>query len=1359
MNVVVRCRGAEYEIGFDNARYGTIADLISPWFQLDSPVVAVDGRKIEPSVPVAEAGFADGSILEIAAATDPQRRGTLMGLSGGVVGRTWPLTSGVVSIGSPPADIEVPAVPGRIRLLADGSGEFSIRNPQRVPFSIDGENRAEATATVGPGSRIGIGSHRFELSAEPAPTRRCEVFNRPPRAILRRKQITLELPQAPQEPPKAMRFGWGALIVPVILGIVMALLIHPRMAMFAIFSPAMLLANWFEDRRRLHKERRESGEAFRDALDRFGVQVAVAYRQEMEHWHRGALPPSEVRSRAIRGDARLWERRPDHEDFMQVPVGTGCTPWTPQLRGSPGAESTAVLNRYSELHQVPISIELRAGEVTGIAGDRSFVLGMARQIVLQAAVSHGPADLAISVFTESATDWDWAKWLPHVVINGSGRRRLAASDIDAAQVVSQLPRDQHDKTVARHHLVVVDLPDLSTGERGDIRDALRGGRTTRVAGLTLAPGPRDLPSVSTTVIAVEQSGTRIRFPNGDQRRLVPWWMSAADTRVAARGLARFVDPEAGTAGSGLPGLVHLSSLLGHRDNVVRSIAHDWSQPSNGVAAPVGMGVDGVLRVDLVQDGPHALLGGTTGAGKSELLRTMVAGLAATTSPVELNFVLIDYKGGSAFDACAALPHTVGVVTDLDDHLARRALTCLEAELRYRENTLRGLGASDIAAATGNGSFPLPRLLVVIDEFAALAKELPDFMKALVDVAQRGRSLGVHLLLATQRPNGVISDSIKANTNLRIALRVQDNADSVDVIGCADAAAIGRNQPGRGLVRLGPGDVVPFQTALVTGRSLGSTALAARVQPFVFAYEQPLPSREGTDQDGPTDLEQIVTATAAVAAAQNLPEPRLPWPEALPTRVFRCDLPAGTAASAGTVYGLVDEPHRQRQVAAAWSPASGNLLLYGLSGSGTTTAVASMVVGLAEGNDPDNLHIYLFDFDDQALLPLQGLPHVGAAVGAGDRERQVRLFRQLSTELSDRRQAVAVDPDALAGSPIIVTFLDNYAGFADVFEEPGDMSIRNLFTLLVADGPGVDMFTIATAKHPGDIPTRLTALVGSKLAFRLADRYDYNALGVPPVEPPAAPGRAFESGSGRELQVALPDLDGLAASIAVKRWGEPQVAPWAIEVLPRDVAIADVIGAGRVSPNEWFLPLGIGDTTLSPVGLVLRDGDHALITGPARSGKSTALGTLAVVAKATYPEMRIAAVLPRRSRLAECDVIDDVLGGEMLSGFGVSEGSFLLLVDDAELIADDPCLVELVKARRADLHIVAAGSADAIRGLYGHWTQDVRRSRIGCALRPNVATDGDLWQTPLPRRGPERFPAGRGYLVAEGQAELVQVGAY
>lgn len=1358
MNIIVRCRAAEYEIALDTSGdEGTIGDLVSPWFDLDVPVVAVDGRSVDLNVPVIEAGIADGSVIEVAAATDPQQRGILRDLSKS--GRAWPLTTGVITIGVAPADVEVEGIAGRVRLLTDGAGGFSIRNPARLPVSLDRQLRLDPDLAVAPGSTIGIGDRRFEIAADQIsnPSRR-GVFNRPPRAVARRKRMVLELPPAPQEPAKAMRFGWGALIVPVVLGIAMAVLIHPRMAMFAVFSPVMLLANWFEDRRRLRKERKETGEAFRDALDRFGAEVSVAYRQEMEERHRSAIGPAEARTRAVRGDARLWERRPDHEDFMQVPIGTGCVPWDPEMQGSPSAEASGILGKYSELHDVPISIEFGAGDVAGIAGARAEVLAQARQMVLQAAVCHGPADLAISVFTESAADWDWAKWLPHVVVDGSGRRRLAGTHTEVAQIVALLPRDSEGGGDGMHHLLVVDLPDLLTGERGEIREALRAGHKNGIAGLTLAARPLDLPSVSKTIIAVEPDGTRVRFPDGEQTQITPWRMAATEARAAARGLARIVDPEAGSAGSGLPGRLHLTSLLAPRQGLNASIASRWQQPSIGVTAPIGMGIDGMLSIDLVEDGPHALLGGTTGAGKSELLRTLVAGLAATTSPVELNFVLVDYKGGSAFDACAALPHTVGLVTDLDDHLARRALTCLEAELRYREHKLRKIGASDIAAATADGSYPLPRLLVVIDEFAALAKELPDFMEALVDVAQRGRSLGVHLLLATQRPSGVISDNIKANTNLRIALRVQDNADSVDVIGCADAAAIARNQPGRGLARLGPRDVVAFQTALVTGRSLGGDSVTSQVQPFVFAHEQPLPERPSSGEDGPTDLEQIVAAAVEVAEQQGLPAARLPWPEALPVAAVREDLPAGDGEYGGTVYALVDEPHRQRQVAATWSPASGNLLMYGLSGSGTTTAIASMVTGLAESNDPDGLHIYVFDLDDQALLPLQRLPHVGAVIGAGERERQIRLLRQLSAELADRRHAVAADPEALAASPLIVTFLDNYAGFADSFDEPGDMAIRNLFTRLVADGPGVGMFTIATAKHPGDIPTRLASLVGSKLAFSLADRYDYNALGVPPVDPPTTPGRAFESGSGRELQVALPHRNGLMAAIAANHWGEPHVAPWTIEVLPHEVSVAEVIAAGRISPHEWFLPLGIGDTALSPAGLVLREGDHALITGPARSGKSTALATLAQVAKAAHPEVHIAALLPRRSPLADCEGVDDLLDEKMLSGFGEAVGSRLILIDDAELIADSTHLSELVNARRPGLHVIAAGSADALRSLYGHWTQDVRRSRIGCALRPNVGADGDLWQTPLPRRGPDRFPAGRGYLLADGQAELVQLGS-
>jgi S-DNA-T family DNA segregation ATPase FtsK/SpoIIIE len=202
-------------------------------------------------------------------------------------------------------------------------------------------------------------------------------------------------------------------------------------------------------------------------------------------------------------------------------------------------------------------------------------------------------------------------------------------------------------------------------------------------------------------------------------------------------------------------------------------------------------------------------------------------------------------------------------------------------------------------------------------------------------------------------------------------------------------------------------------------------------------------------------------------------------------------------------------------------------------------------------------------------------------------------------------------------------------------------------------------------------------------------------------------------------------------------------------------VAEVAGGGRIDDDEWYLPLGIEDTSLMPSGWVLRDGEHALITGPARSGKSTALATIALVAKAACPELVISALAPRRSPLGELAAIDRIISLDSLPNLD-DAGPQLVLVDDAELVAASPQLSELANGRRRGLRIVAAGSADAIRTMYGHWTHELRRSRIGCALRPNLSTDGDFWQAQLPRRGPEHFPVGRGYLLAEGQVELVQL---
>ena len=222
----------------------------------------------------------------------------------------------------------------------------------------------------------------------------------------------------------------------------------------------------------------------------------------------------------------------------------------------------------------------------------------------------------------------------------------------------------------------------------------------------------------------------------------------------------------------------------------------WDAAS-GLGAVVGAAAGGSLSVDLRADGPHGLVAGMTGAGKSELLQTLITALAVSHPPNRLAFLLVDYKGGAAFKDCVRLPHTVGLVTDLDAHLTQRALASLNAELQRRERILREAGAKDLAdMESQDADGAPPSLLIVIDEFATLAKEVPDFVDGVVDVAQRGRSLGVHLLLATQRPSGVVSENIRANTNLRIALRVNEAAESSDVIGAPDAARIPRDRPGR-----------------------------------------------------------------------------------------------------------------------------------------------------------------------------------------------------------------------------------------------------------------------------------------------------------------------------------------------------------------------------------------------------------------------------------------------------------------------------------------------------------------------------------------------------------------------------------
>jgi DNA segregation ATPase FtsK/SpoIIIE, S-DNA-T family len=1205
-------------------------------------------------------------------------------------------------------------------------------------------------------------------------------FNRPPR---NRPPAADDALTAPEEPTDASRsrFSFASAFGPLVLGVVMVLLLHNILfALFCLLSPVMVIGSFLEQRRAANRTSRGDRRDYDQKMKAFKRDVATRQGDELTRRRESFPDLAEITRRATAPDPRLWERRPFDSDFLALSGGYGEVPFRPRLadRHTPGGDAEVVLAEHGWLQLAPVEVPLAKGGVVGIVGDRGQALSLARALLCQAAVLHGPADLTVAVLTEPGgrEDWDFVKWLPHARDAGGAGRQLAVGTTAGAALAGELAdRDPDDP---RQVLAVLDSPALIEGRGAAGRALLRAGE--KVSGIVIARTSERLPAACTTVVelADEAGEARLLRPQIGQRidPLLVAGMSPETARECALALARFEDADLQLAGGALPDHVGLLSLLGIGEPEAGDLRRRWASSTGeiGLVARFALSEDGPLDIDLVSDGPHGLVAGTTGAGKSELLRSLVAALAAAHSPLRVNFVLVDYKGGSAFGEAAELPHTVGMVTDLDEQLGERALLSLEAELRYRERVLRERRATDIIeydrlVAQGEAA-PLPRLLVVIDEFATLASELPDFVPSLVGIAQRGRSLGVHMLLATQRPSGAVNENIRANTNLRVCLRVQTPQDSSDVIDSPAAARIPRNQPGRAQVRLGPSELIPVQTALVSGVTAGPAAAAVSTEPFVVTGHGD--GRNGSDAESSasSDLQRlVVAATDAFAQERTL---RRPWLPPLPGEVGLDELLAmGPPRALGGEQGIVvplalaDDPEAQAQYPIGWNLGAGNLLMYGIGGSGTTTALSTLALALAETTDPARLHIYVLDFGAGELGALADLPHVGAVIGAAEHERQRRLLRRLRGELGVRR---SMDPAARASAPRIVVLLDGYGGFASEHGDIGGDALREALARVWADGAELGIHVAIAADRLGAVPTALASLAQQRLAFQLADVADYAQFGLMRrAIPQFVPGRAVAGGSAQVIQVARPDpahpLAGEVASRGARVGGATPTegGPPPVGVLPESVGIDALLGAGRAEREPLFIPFGIGDETLEPAGFELYDGDHAMIAGPARTGRTTALLVVAEVLSRLYPEIPLVGVATRRSALRECAALSKVITavedlGELVTELRDAEQLHVLLVDDADIV-DDPTrgLSDLFAAPRANLHAIVAGRTDALKTL-GHWSVGVRRARTGILLQPDVQMDGQLLGVTLPRRPTPPVRPGCGYRVDPGGFELVQV---
>ncbi|GII53204.1 cell division protein FtsK [Planotetraspora thailandica] len=1087
------------------------------------------------------------------------------------------------------------------------------------------------------------------------------AYNRPPR--LRQPEASRRI-VVPVEPKRAegIRLQLLAALLPAVFGLVMFVVFRQwYFLLITLMTPMIMVGQWAGDRRHGKKKHRQALKAYKERLAAVEEEIDTAVVADEKARRAGAPDPAEVLLTATGPRRRLWERRIHDDDALRLRVGLADLPADLDFEPEGGMHADAPPREQPTCYDVPVALVMRRLGVAGVTGPREVALGCARWLVGQAAALHSPRDLAIVVLSahdDSDAEWGWVRWLPHCA--GPSRQGLLASDSvalvgpdpeSAARRVAELnaliaerldadgkggagpyeqgPRltggptgwadlglkTQGLKTQGRKTQPDADPAFTAYDERPfDVLVVLDGAQVLR--GLPAMPqvlrqGPRAgvytiavdddqrlLPEECATVVTCDADGT-VRLRGGG---LDPIGGIRADQVSASwadrlgRALAPLRDVSRDDPSSALPESARLLDLLGPLD-----VPKGWGRSTRAV---IGVGPEGPFEVDISRDGPHALVAGTTGAGKSELLQTLICSLAVANRPDEMTFVLIDYKGGAAFKECVRLPHTVGMVSDLDGHLTQRALSSLAAEIRRRERVLLDAGAKDVddyhrmrsrgstwvlgaggvrksRKGGGNGIFgdpgtgrdgsersaghpPLPRLVLVIDEFAAMVSELPDFVEGLVDIARRGRSLGIHLILATQRPGGVVTADIQANTSLRIALRVTDSRESADVIDAPDAAHISRTTPGRCYVRTGSAAPVAVQTARIGGRIPGGEGRDAdevRVVDLPWSsLGHPLEIAVKASSSAGTDLAMLVDVLTE--AGRGIPEQPSPWLPPLSDHITLEELPeppkdtrprrpyqSAAQEVPPLAFGLTDMPWEQETRPLVLDlRQGGHLLVAGTARSGRSTVLRTVAGSIASSVSPEDVHIHAIDCGSGALLPLVGLPHCGAVVTRDQLDRVDRLLTRLRAEVGRRQQLLAEAGyaslaeareaarshtragdalhdfgDAAGRLPWLVLMVDRWEGYVAAFENYDYGRLVDALLQLLREGPAVGLRAVVTSDRSG-LLGQISTLFEDRLVLRLADPADYGLAGLPVKNLPRSmpPGRALSVGEHGlvESQIAL-----------------------------------------------------------------------------------------------------------------------------------------------------------------------------------------------------------------------------------------------
>ncbi|ALV42868.1 hypothetical protein AU252_18310 [Pseudarthrobacter sulfonivorans] len=847
-----------------------------------------------------------------------------------------------------------------------------------------------------------------------------------------------------------------------------------------------------------------------------------------------------------------------------------------------------------------------------------------------------------------------------------------------------------------------------------------------------------------------------------------------------RRLAREANQPVG-AGRSIPMSCRLAELLPHS---TPETSRRWSANNSlpGLAVPIGRGLEGARTLDLQNDGPHLLVAGTTGSGKSELLRSITVALALSYAPDRINFLFVDFKGGSGLGPLTGLPHCVGMLTDLSSHELERALQSLRAEIKFREQSLAAVQALDLtsfrATSAGRAS-PLPHLVIVIDEFRMLVEDAPESLLELMRIAAIGRSLGIHLIMATQRPQGALTADIRANVTTSIALRVQSEMESVDIINSKAAAGISVDTPGRAYLARGTEAPLEFQAGSLTAGAIRSEPAGISVWLASEYIDAPaVLGGSGSAGHEPTPAEATAPLMASMSAlweTMNRPAIRKPIAAPLPCLLPE---PAGsstpgtvegdaddddgasdrTKADAGATswsvtLGLMDLPAEQRTAPLIWEPAGhGHLALVGGPESGVPEAIRLAVLGLA--SHARESHLYVLD-PDTSFVGLASHCRVGATAGLHELRRAVRILERLAREQSLRLGRPAADDDI----PLVLV-IAGWGSWLSALRAGPLAWAEDVLHDLVRDGNRAGITVIISGQREL-VTSRFFAAIPNRVYFPTGSSDDSRIAW--PKLPPTAPavGRAVAVGAlsgGRTTVCQFYTAAGAeAADQGVAQAPEPSLRrrPFRVEPLPAVVPAAQILNRaapqipaeleGRIPPGQRVLRIGVGGDELDLISVRAPAGGVLAVLGGTSSGKSSFLRLLPKVNPEAGPWL-----MPEQ----------DTDPGAYWSGIlrqattGGLERNSVALVDNADLLPQDVTR-DLADLNTLGITVLMTVGYSPILAQRVPLALQARNLGCGILIAPRTFMDGDLLGVRFETE--PNPPPGRSVLIQNGRATAVQLG--